>query len=70
MCGVNKIDRIINEEIRGRVEMHYKLSGIVENSVLRWFEHAERMNDDGMAKRVYDSGENAGGDQRQSGWME
>ena len=33
-----------------------KLSGRVENCVLRWFGHVERMDDERMAKRVYDSG--------------
>ena len=56
MCGVNSIDRIRNEEIRRSVRVQNKLSGRVENCVLRWFGHDERMDDEGMAKRVYDSG--------------
>ena len=36
--------------------MQNKLSGRVENCVLRWFGHVERMNDERMANRVYDSG--------------
>ena len=44
-----------------------KMSGRVENGVLRWFELVER-----MTKKVYDSGVQggkAGGDQLESGWM-
>ena len=33
-CGVTRIDRISNEEIRGRVGMQNKLSGREEKSVL------------------------------------
>ena len=52
MCGVTRIDRISNEEIRRRVRVQNKLSGRVENYVLRWFVHVERMDDEKMAKRV------------------
>ena len=47
-----RIYRISNEEIR-RVGMgvQNKLSGRVENCVLRWFGHVER-----MPERLYDSG--------------
>ena len=33
-----------------------KLSGRVENCVLRWFGHVERMDNERMPERLYDSG--------------
>ena len=56
MCVVTRIDRISNEEIRRRVVIQNKLSGRVEKCVPRWFGHEDRMDDEGMGKRVYDSG--------------
>ena len=52
--------------------MQYKLSGRVENCVLSWFGHVKRMDDERMAKRVYDfgvRGRRGRGDQRESRWM-
>ena len=36
--------------------VQYKLSGRLENCVLRYFGHVERMDDERMANKVYDSG--------------
>ena len=37
ICGVTRMDKISNEEIRRRSSVQNKLSGKVENCVLRWF---------------------------------
>ena len=46
ICGATRMDKISNEEIRRRVRVQNKLSGRVENCVLRWFEHVERMDNE------------------------
>ena len=56
ICGVTMRDRIRNEEIRSRVDVQNDLSGRVGRCVLRWFGHIERMSEERVAKRVYDSG--------------
>ena len=56
LCGVTIRDRIRNEEIRRRVDVQNDLSGRVGRCVLRWFGHVERMNEERVAKRAYDSG--------------
>ena len=38
------------------VGVQNKLSGRVENCALKWFGHVDRMDDERMADRVYDSG--------------
>ena len=49
-------DRIRNEENRRRVGVQVHLSERTERCDLRWFGHFERMNDERIAKRVYESG--------------
>ena len=56
MCAVRVMDRIRNERIRREVGMMRDLAGRVENCVLRWFGHLERMDGERMAKRIYGSG--------------
>ena len=60
MCGLTRLDRIRNEEIIRRMGVQNKLSGRVENFVLRWFGHVEIIDDERMAKRLYDSGVQGG----------
>ena len=55
MCGVTRLDRITNEEIRRRVGVEVELSERVNRSVLRWFGHVERMSEERMARKVYNS---------------
>ena len=50
------MDRIKNDVIRGEVGVMRDLAGRVENCVLRWFGHVERMDGERMAKRIYGSG--------------
>ena len=55
MCGVTRLDRERNEDVRRRVGVEVELSERVNRSVLGWFGHVERMGEERMAKRVYNS---------------
>ena len=48
ICGATRMDKISNEEIRRRVG--------VQNYVMRLFGDVERMDDERVAKKLYDSG--------------
>ena len=50
MCGVTRRDRVRNEEVRERVGVDIALADRVEERVLSWFGHVER-----LTKRVYES---------------
>ena len=52
MCGVTLWDRVRNEEVRRRVHVERQLSDRVDQSVLRWFGHVERMDEERLVKRV------------------
>ena len=54
ICGLRKIDRVPNVEIR-RCGKNVTVSQRIDQGVLRWFGHVERMGDEMMAKRVYES---------------
>ena len=56
------------KEIRIKVRIQVDLSGRAEKCAFRWFGHVERMNDERIVKRVYESG--TGKDQIVCGWME
>ena len=72
MCGVTRMDRVRNEEVRRRTGVRKELSGRAEQSVLRWFGHMERMDEDRMVKKIMRS--DAGGARLRGrprlGWME
>ena len=55
MCGVTLWDRVRNEEVRRRVHVERELSDRVDQSVLRWFGHVERMDEERLVKRVMNS---------------
>ena len=55
MCGVTRRDRVRNEEVRERVGVDIALADRVEERVLSWFGHVERMSGERMTKRVYGS---------------
>ena len=44
-----------NEEVRRRTQVERQLSGRVDQSVLRWFGHVERMEENRMVKRVMEA---------------
>ena len=54
ICGLRRIDRIPNVEIR-RCGKNVSVSQRIDQGVLRWFRHVERMGNERMAKRVYES---------------
>ena len=56
ICSLRRTDRVLNVEIRKRcVEKMLSVSQRNDQSVLRYFGHVERMGDERMAKRVYES---------------
>ena len=42
--GVSRMDRVRNEEVRGRACVERELESRTNQRVLRWFGHVERMN--------------------------
>ena len=72
ICGLRRIDRVLNVEIR-RCEKNVSVSQRIDQGVLRWFGHADRMGDERMAKIVYESdvrGVRRRGSLETVGWME
>ena len=55
ICGLRRIDRVPNVEIRRRCGKNVSVSQRIDQRVLRWFGHVERMGDERMAKRMYES---------------
>ena len=70
MVGVTRMCRVRNEEVHRGAGVEREFAGRVDQRVLRWFGHVERMNEYGMAKRV--SGAEVSGLQGRprSGWMD
>ena len=52
LVGVSRMDRVRNEEVRRRVGIERELASRADQRVLRWFGHAERMDEYRMARRV------------------
>ena len=52
LVGVSRMDRVRNEEVRGRAGIEMELASRADQRVLRWFGHVERMDDYHMARRV------------------
>ena len=72
MCGVTRLDRLRNEEVRERTGVRKKLAERVDTNVLRWFGHVERMEDGRLLKKVVKArveGRGARGRPR-TGWMD
>ena len=55
ICGIRRIDRVSNAEIRRRCGKNVSVSQRMDQGVLRWFGHVERMGNERLAKRVYES---------------
>ena len=51
ICRVRRIDRVPNVEIR-RCGKNVSVSLRIDQAVLKWFGHVERMGDERMAKSV------------------
>ena len=72
LVGVSRMDRVRNEEVRMRAGIERELASRVDQRVLRWFGHAERMDEYRMARRVL-MAEVSGGRVRgrpRLGWMD
>ena len=71
MCGVTRLDRLENVEVRRRVGVDRTMRVKAEERVLSWFGHMERMSGERLTKRVYKS--EVGGARRRGrppkGWM-
>ena len=52
LVGVSRINRVRNEEVRGRAGIERELASRADQRVLRWFGHVERINEYHMAGRV------------------
>ena len=72
MCGVSRLDRLRNEEVRERTGVREELADGVDKNVLRWFGHVERMDDERLLKKVVNArvdGRGARG-RPSFGWMD
>src|SRR5678815_4819944 len=56
ILGVRRIDKMRNERIRDLCGVKKGVNERINESMLRWFGHVERMNDSRLVKRMY-SGE-------------
>ena len=52
MAGVSRLDRVRNEVVRERTGVESELAARVDKSVLRWFGHVERMENEQLVKKV------------------
>merc|ERR1712002_295278 len=55
ICGRRRIDKVPNVVIRGMCGKNVDVSERMDQGVLRWFGHVERMGNERLVKRVYDS---------------
>ena len=55
ICSLRRTDRVPNVEIRRRCGKHVSVSQRIDQGMQKWFGHVERMGDERMAKRVYES---------------
>ena len=64
MVGATRLDRVRNEEARGRMGMERKLLERVDQRVLSWYGHVVRMDEKCLTERVWKAevrGMNLGG---------
>src|SRR5215469_9132122 len=54
ICGISLRDRIRNERIRERCGWDRGLISKYEQSILKWYGHAMRLNEDRLVRRVMD----------------
>src|SRR5678816_1446621 len=59
MLGVKRINKVRNERIREWCGVKKGVNERINESMLRWFGHVERMNESRLVKRMY-SGECVG----------
>jgi len=52
MCGVFRLDRVRNEEVRRRTGVVIELADRAEQGVLRWFGHTKRMDGESLVEKI------------------
>ena len=52
LVEVSRMDRVRNKEVRRRAGIGRELASRVDQRVLRWFRHVERMDEGRLARRV------------------
>ena len=72
LVGVSRMDRAKNEEVRRRAGIGRELASRVDQRVLKWFGHLERMDESRLARRVMMAEVNRGQGRGRPrfGWME
>ena len=72
LVAVSGMDTVGNEEVRRRAGIERELASRVDQRVLRWFGHVERMDEYRMAKRVLMAEVNGGRvrGRPRLGWMD
>ena len=53
ILGVRRIDKMRNEHIRGLCGVKKGVNEKINENILRWFGHMERMNRSRLVKRMY-----------------
>ena len=53
LLGIRWMDRVPNAQIRELCRVKTGLDERIDEGVLQWFDHVERMENDRIAKRVY-----------------
>ena len=53
LLGIRRMDRVPNARIRELCGVRKGVDGRIDEGVLRWFDHVERMDRDRIAKRIY-----------------
>ena len=53
LLGIRRVDKVSNARIRQFCGDTKRVDERIDEGVLRWFGHVERMENDGIAKRVY-----------------
>ena len=55
ICGVRRTDRVRNVDVRRKCGKNFGVGERMDQGVLRWFGHVERMREERLVKRVYES---------------
>ena len=53
LLGIRRMDKVLNAWIRELCGVTKAMDERIDEGVLRWFGHVERMENDRIAKRVY-----------------
>ena len=53
LVGIRRMDKVPNAQIRQLCRVKKGVDKKIDEGVLRWFNHVERMENDKIAKRVY-----------------